>query len=151
MLVAPILAILAWFAVDSIVAEQAHSAKPGANYPLVVKSNCRYESGSCDLANNEFKLTLKPLDASPAVTAFSLESVFGLSQAMVSLVRNGEEIFASVVAVESEQPGTLWTVTLPAATTPDSLLRVAVTAQQSMYFAEVPLTFTQDPDRTYTR
>ena len=41
MLVAPILAILAWFAVDSMVAERAHSAKPGASYKLVAKSNCR--------------------------------------------------------------------------------------------------------------
>jgi NADH:ubiquinone oxidoreductase subunit 3 (subunit A) len=51
MIVAPILAVLAWFAVDYFVAERPHAAKEGAAYSLIAKSNCRYDSGQCDLEN----------------------------------------------------------------------------------------------------
>ena len=43
-----------------IVAERSHVAKPGSSYSLIAKSNCRYESGQCDLVNSDFKLTIRP-------------------------------------------------------------------------------------------
>ena len=151
MLVAPILAILAWFAVDSMVAERAHSAKPGASYKLIAKSNCRYASGKCDMENAEFKISLTPVEAPRGVTAFELESVFGLASANISLFRPAGEVVATAAPLEAEVPGTRWRLTIPAAITPDASLRVAVTAQQSIYYAEIPLTFTEEPDQRYTR
>ncbi len=62
MIVAPVLAILAWFAVGYLAGEKPHEAVPGANYPLVEKSNCRYESGACDLENEDFRLRLTYLE-----------------------------------------------------------------------------------------
>ena len=63
MIVAPVLAILAWFAVGYLGGEKPHLAVPGATYPLVEKSNCRYESGACDLENEDFQLRLTYLEA----------------------------------------------------------------------------------------
>ena len=60
MLVAPVLAIMAWFAVDYFVAERPHAAEEGATYTLLAKSNCRYASGKCDLENADFELTIRP-------------------------------------------------------------------------------------------
>jgi len=60
MLVAPVLAIMAWFAVDYFIGERPHAAKEGAAYTLIAKSNCRYDSGQCDLENSDFKLNLRP-------------------------------------------------------------------------------------------
>ena len=60
MLVAPVLAIMAWFAVDYFVGERPHAATPGSAYTLVAKSNCRYASGQCDLENADFKLRIRP-------------------------------------------------------------------------------------------
>ena len=57
-LVAPVLAVVAWFSVDHFVSEKPHAARPGADYPLAARSNCRYESGACDLVNNDFKLRI---------------------------------------------------------------------------------------------
>ncbi len=48
-LIAPVLAIIAWFSVDYFVAEKPHSAKPGASYELIAKPNCRRFSRRCDL------------------------------------------------------------------------------------------------------
>ena len=62
LLVAPILAILAWFGVDYLVAEQAQPAEQGTMYPLVARSNCRYDSGQCDLANNDVKMSIRPVE-----------------------------------------------------------------------------------------
>ena len=58
LLVAPVLAILAWFAVGSLGGEKARPARSGAAYPLLEKSNCRYASGVCDLENTDFKVRL---------------------------------------------------------------------------------------------
>ena len=58
-IVAPILSILAWFAVGQIAGEKPHLAQSGKAYPLVEQSNCRYESGRCDLENEDFKLALE--------------------------------------------------------------------------------------------
>ena len=56
MLIAPVLAIIAWFSVDYFVAERPHEARPGASYPLVAKPNCRRLSERCDLVNEDFRL-----------------------------------------------------------------------------------------------
>lgn len=45
MLVAPVLAVIAYFAVDASVSEPPKAAQPGQSYPLAVRSNCRYTSG----------------------------------------------------------------------------------------------------------
>ena len=54
LLIAPILAIIAYFGVDIAVSEKPHAAKKGQSYKLVSKSNCRYTSGLCDMENGEF-------------------------------------------------------------------------------------------------
>ncbi len=59
LLVAPLLALLAWFAVGNLVGERAAPAQAGQSYPLVARSNCRYESGQCDLENEDLKLSLR--------------------------------------------------------------------------------------------
>lgn len=141
MLVAPVLAVLAWFGVDSMVAERAQVAQPGETYPLVARSNCRYDSGACDLANNDFKLTLRPVDLLPEQTRLALESDFELTQATLSLVYGGDEVVGTTVADDPLGTGAQMAVTIPAFADPAATLRVVVTVQQSIYFAEVPVVF----------
>ena len=59
MIVAPLLAVIAWFAVDRPVAERPHVAREGHAYPLMARSDCRYTSGQCSLENASFKSTLR--------------------------------------------------------------------------------------------
>ena len=61
LLVAPVLAIGAWYAVGLIGAEPPQKALPGQSYPLVAKSNCRYASGQCSLENGDIELELTPV------------------------------------------------------------------------------------------
>ncbi len=143
MLVAPLLAIFAWYGVDAIVAERAESAKPGELYPLVARSNCRYESGQCDLINNEFKLVIRAIEVRSGKTTLALESEFSLANASLSLVSGDNEVLATVVPGRPSDMPAQWIVTIASSATPAAILRVAVTVQQSVYFAEVPVIFLQ--------
>jgi hypothetical protein len=151
MLVAPILAVIAWYGVDSIVAEQAQVATPGESYPMVARSNCRYDSGACDLVNNDFKLTLKPVDLSPNQTRISLESEFKIAEATLSLVNGSDEVLGSNASGDPLGTGAQITVTFPAFTDPAATIRVAVTVQQSIYYAEVPVVFMRTDENGLTR
>ena len=58
MLVAPVLGLLAWFTVGQLTGEQPHRAQAGKGYPLVEQSNCRYQSGVCELRNEDMVIKL---------------------------------------------------------------------------------------------
>jgi hypothetical protein len=145
LLVAPILAIIAWFGVDYIVAEKAQPAEPGTMYPLVARSNCRYDSGQCDLANRDFKLSIRPVKLEENEKILSLQPEFVLEQVKLALVVGGSEVVGIAAATQTPEGDTLWIINIPAHADPDAALRVAVTAQESIYFAEVPVVFMRPP------
>ena len=141
LIVAPILAIIAWVGVDYIVAEKAQPAEPGSMYPLVARSNCRYDSGSCDLVNNDFEVTLRPIDLRSDRTILAVESKFELQQTSLALVVDGEETAGKGAPTETPDGETVWIVNIPVRAEPEAILRVAVTAQDSVYFIEGPVTW----------
>jgi len=142
MLVAPVLSILAWLAVDYFISERPHAAKLGATYALIAKSNCRYDSGQCDLENGDFELTLRPTEIGESMITLNLESRFALQQATVGLVNNGVETEPSGM-VSSGTGATAWSTMLARPQSEESALRIAVVAQEATYYAEVPVVFMQ--------
>jgi hypothetical protein len=140
MLVAPVLSILAWFAVDYFVGERPQAAKPGAAYLLVAKSNCRYDSGQCDLTNADFELTLRPTEVTTTSATFELVSKFPLQQATIGVVDGSRESPPSTM-VASGPAATAWTTTTARPDSAESTLRIAVIAQEATYYAEVPAVF----------
>jgi len=144
-LVAPVLAIMAWFGVDYIVAEQAEPAQAGSMYALVAKSNCRYDSGQCELVNNDLKLTVRPVELQANRTILSLKSEFELEQARFALVIGDKEIIGSAESTQTPEQTSLWMIDIPAYADPEATLRVAVTVQQAVYFVEVPVVFMRSP------
>jgi len=141
MLVAPVLGLMGWYAVDWFVAERPHVAKPGSSYLLIAKSNCRYESGQCDLVNSDFKLIILPEQLHSDQTTLTIDSEYTLLSVTAALVSNETEVSA---VARLDEEGTLpqrWKVRIPAAPEATSALRIAVTAQGAVYYAEVPVTF----------
>ncbi|MGK0256438.1 MAG: hypothetical protein ACI81I_001055 [Arcobacteraceae bacterium] len=67
-IVAPILAILSWYATGFIVDEKEHAMKNGSVYTLVVRPNCRWASRKCTLANSDLKI-----DITGKYTSYTLE------------------------------------------------------------------------------
>lgn len=151
LIVAPILAVLAWFAVGQIAGEKAKVAEPGAAYPLVARSNCRWASGQCELHNNDLEMTILPLELGAQYTRLSLDSEFPLTQATFALLLNGNEVVASAEHDASPGAPAQMTVTLPAFADPEAILRVAVTVQESLYFAEVPVVFMRPEAPRFSR
>ena len=151
MLVAPCLAIMAWYAVDFFVAEKPHVAEPGAAYPLVARSNCRWESGECDLVNNDLEMTVTPLELGAQYTRLALVSEFPLAQATFALLTDGNEVAASAEHDGSADAPAQMTVTIPAFADPEGMLRVAVMVGESLYFAEVPVVFMRPETPQFSR
>ena len=140
MLVAPILAIMAWFAMDYFIGERPHAAKDGATYTLIAKSNCRYDSGQCDLENSDFKLSIRPISLTTSSVQLEVTSAFPLQSAALGLVDNGAELLPAPMKPTAED-GLRWTGQISRPARADAEIRIAVTAQGAAWFAEVPVVF----------
>lgn len=138
MLVAPVLAIIAYFAVDAAVSERPHEAVAGKAYPLRVMSSCRYASGECELQNGDVRMRLTLRDEA----TWLLSSEIALGGAMI-----GGESHAEPVPMRAQSDaGRTWlldTSALPV--NPTRSLRLVVAVGQSQYFAELPATFLAEP------
>lgn len=140
MLVAPILSIMAWFAVDYFLSERPHAAREGSTYSLIAKSNCRYDSGQCDLENSDFKINIRPMSITPDSVQLELTSVFPLTSATLGVVNNG--IPSPPAEMNPTTDETLrWTTRIERPVADSSTIRVAVTADGSTWYAEIPTVF----------
>ena len=135
LIVAPILAILAWFAVGQIAGEKAQPAAAGKTYPLVEKSNCRYESGLCDLENEEFKLALE-LEGLDLV----LRSAHALRGVMLTVGHPGQNLPPqAMTAIDTE--GLNWRYKLTAMPDTDDRIHLVASTAQNAYFGDVATLF----------
>ena len=135
-LIAPVLAIIAWFSVDYFVAERPHSAKPGASYELIAKPNCRRYSQRCDLKNEDVELSV----IVPAYNAngfdVELDSNITIDRAAVGLADGSP---AALTILDAD--GKRWAGQVAGSVDSGSTLRVAVVASESTFYAEIPATF----------
>lgn len=140
MLVAPVLAIIGWYAVDYFLAEPPHVAQPGASYRLVAKPNCRYESSQCDLENGNFKLTLRSTGVTADTVTVDLQSRFPLQQASIGFIDESPDVLPT--GMVSTDPGaTFWSAALALPSSDASTIGIAVKAQGATYYAEIPAIF----------
>ena len=140
MLVAPVLSILAWFAVDYFIAERPHAAKEGAAYTIIAKSNCRYDSGQCDLENKDFKLSIRSMSVSSGSIQLEITSAFPLQSGTLGLVNDGVPAVPSPMASTTDE-ALHWTTRIDRPHGENSTIRVAVTSNGATWYAEVPTVF----------
>ena len=141
MIVAPILSILAWFAVGQLTGEQPQAAKPGQSYPLVEKSNCRYQSGACDLENEDFKLRLTLADG-VAGPEFVLSSSHDL-EGVVLVVAEPDAGAQPTPMRAVDGQGLQWRMAVDKAPGPTERIRLVARASGASYFADASTTFLQ--------
>lgn len=150
LLVAPVLAILAWFAVGSLGGEKARPARAGAAYPLLEKSNCRYESGACDLENTDFNARLSFSGYPPGYPPGHLSAGAGgrlelyashaVDSVLVSLTRApGDSAPSAMLAADNE--GRRWRLELERRPDREQRLRVVLSRRGTAYFAEASTAF----------
>lgn len=141
MIVAPILSILAWFAVGQFTGEQPQLAKPGQSYPLVEKSNCRYDSGSCDLQNEDFKLVLI-LQNGVTGPEFLLSASHALEGVVLSVAAGDADVQPEPMRASDGQ-GLEWRMVIDRVPGPTERIRLVARASGVSYFADASTSFLQ--------
>ena len=138
MIVAPLLAVIAWFAVDRLVAERPHVAREGRAYPLIARSDCRYTSGQCSLENASFKSTLRYDQAGGTL---SLKSSHALQNATIGFVTAAghENPPRAMNATDASRQS--WRLPVRRDLDPKTLARIALRANNAYYFAETQMVF----------
>jgi len=149
LIVCPILAILAWYAVGNLIGEKPQLAQPGNSYPLVEKSNCRYESGACDLENEDFKLTLVYQDGLSGAQLV-LQSSHPLEGVVLGVGLPDAQESPAVMRASGGQ-GLKWRLAIAAAPAPDERIRLVAMAGGSSYFADASTSFLQPREEQLQR
>lgn len=142
LIITPILSVLGYFAVDHLVAEKPHAARSGESYELAPRSSCRYTSGHCALVNGEFKLDIEGRYADNGTLALTLRSTHPLQGGRVAVVDQPDAVAEPVALVATDDSQQAWRAVVPAPDSADALMRVAVSADDSLYFGESGLAFT---------
>lgn len=141
LLIAPILAIIAYFGVDIAVSEKPHAAKKGQSYKLVSKSNCRYTSGLCDMENGEFKIQFRSEKLDTNSLDLSLKAAFPLEGVKLSLVQNQEQQGNPMDMVALDDTSKSWKISLPAPASDEDWLRVVIQADETLYYGDTQTRF----------
>jgi hypothetical protein len=142
-LVAPVLAVLAWYALDTLVGEQPQPAVEGASYPLVETPKCRYSSGRCGLENGDFELTLTAAENLQGRLTLTMTSAFPLEGAGIALVE-GEDDDATPTAMRpTSADGLSWSVDIDRPDPGRQRLRLAVSSDGTLYYGDVSTAFTE--------
>lgn len=140
-LVAPILAIISYFAVDAMVAETPHKAKQGGQYQLVSKPSCRYTSGHCQLKNGDFEITITPLHSTNEDNnqlTLKIDSVHPIDHLAtgIYLTIQDKTIHKSAVKMDSN-----WILTLTDQEQKNSAIRLVAQLNDTQYYGEFSLDF----------
>lgn len=136
LIIAPILAILAYFLVDQMVSEKARPALASAAYTLLIKPNCRHSSGQCSLRNGDVEIELH-FNLNQSKPQLLLESNLALVGARLGL--NGKP--ESLAMLPQNTQKTQWHFIFPVQLSPSDTLQLAVQIQESYYYAEITLPF----------
>ena len=144
-LVAPVLALMAYFGADYVVGERPEAAVAGQDYPLVEQPGCRYAGGDCGLKNADFELRIGIEPGAAGGALLRVESVFPLDGVVAARVSaDGSESEPQGMR-RSEPGGRAWTVELPAPRAEGDRLRLVALAAGAKYYGEVGTAFVQTP------
>jgi len=142
MLVAPVLAVLAYFALDVLVGEKPKPAAEGQSYPLVEKPNCRYASGQCGLKNGDFELKIMIRPQGDDRASLILDSAFPLEGVAVALIEDVDEDKPPLAMRPQGTDGTNWSLVIPRPDPERHRLRLAASSGGALYYGDVATTFT---------
>lgn len=150
MIVAPILAIISYFATDYIVSEDPVVAAKGDTYALLPRSNCRYQSGECAMRNGDIEIVfrLTTVNDDYVLEAQSNRPLKGVKAALTNPNQPSDAAPSDLRAIDDS--GQHWAWALPAKPSPQSELRIAALADGIKFYASTQTTFF-DSDSTELR
>lgn len=145
MLVAPVLAILAYFATDMAIGEKPQAAVPGQNYKLAAGPDCRYASGKCTLRNGELTITVRGKQDEQNNWTFVADAnqiLENLSLVVVTPNDNDTPPIAMTPTGKTDKDMlSQWSVNLPNFDKAQDVMRVVAVVGRSLYIVETPAVF----------
>lgn len=142
MLMAPVLALISYYAVNALVSETPHAAEAGQSYQLAEKPNCRRGGGNCSLKNGDFELELSLEWLDDDRMLLKLGSVYPLDGVLLSLVENEAGDERPVEMRPMGDDGLNWSLDVARPDPARHRLHLVASASQSLYFGDVALKFT---------
>ena len=139
---APLLGLAAYFAVDALVGEKPHVAKAGQSYNLVEKPNCRRAGGACGMKNGDFELELGFEVLNDDQLLLKLSSLHALDKVMLAVVENETDEKPPVEMRLAGEDGLNWTLEIKRPDPDKHRLRLVATSNQSFYFGDIAMKFT---------
>lgn len=139
-IVAPILAVLAYLGVDSMVAETPHAAKAGESYKLLAKPNCRYESGVCSLVNGDVEMDMILSPSEQGFGLLTLHANMPLQGAKLAL-GSGETTAQPADFAATSDNAKDWQLLLASKPEQNQLIRLVVSVDGVYYYGETPTIF----------
>ena len=149
MFVAPVLALIAYFATDYVVSEKPHAAQQGSSYKLAAKSNCRYQSGQCTLHNGDVEVNVRAEHITDTLIELSLHANMPLENALVSFVVANEETNPAMMQPAESEENT-WRAKFDIVDAEKSTLRLVLKLSDTLFYAETPAVFI-DYDTSFSR
>lgn len=149
MFVAPVLAIIAYFAVDSFLSEKPHQARQGESYKLAAKSNCRYQSGLCTLQNGDVKVHVRIERLSDSLIRMFLSSNMPVQNVLAAFVTESSEN-EPVSLYRDDLNENTWTASIEVTEPENSTMRLAMELSGTLFYAETPAVFI-DYETTFSR
>ena len=140
LIIAPILALIRFFAVDYYVSERPHQAVEGQTYSLVAKSNCRWASGHCKLENSDFKLHLQGVTHTYGSNQILLDSNTELQSVSYAVVPASGVSSQPVAMRNTDNTQQNWRSQNVNINQTD-YLQLVIRSNGIQFFAEVPLVF----------
>jgi len=142
MLMAPILALMAYFGVNFMLGEEPQAAEAGNSYVLVEKPNCRYDSGACGLKNADFELALSYEWIGVDRMLLKLASVHPLEGVLVALVELETEEEHPVEMLPAGPDGLSWSLEMARPDPKNHRLHLVASAAGAFYLGDVATRFT---------
>ena len=134
--VAPVLAIIAYFATDYVVSEKANS-------------NCRYQSGQCTLQNGDVEVKVTVERITDSLIELTLRSNMPVQKVLASFV--ADNITEQPTAMQSDAAdSTVWQARFNIAEPEKAQLRLAMELSGALFYAETPAVFI-DYDTAFSR
>jgi hypothetical protein len=141
-LMAPILGLLSYFAVNALVSEKPHAAEAGQSYLLAEKPNCRYSSGNCGLKNADFELQISFERLEDDRLLLKMRSVNPLDGVMLAVVENEDDENPPVAMRAMGDDGLIWALDIMAPDPERHRLHLVASSSQSLYYGDVATKFT---------
>jgi len=140
LIVAPILAIISYFAVDHYVSEVPHQAKDGQLYKMLAKPNCRWESGYCDLINGDLKIVITTDNKVYGRNQLFVKSTSDLKSVKFAVVsRKGDDSQPKSMSL-SNANGLSW-LSSQLNINKSDYLQFVISVNESVFYAEIPAVF----------